>query len=91
MGNKAKCHATAPLRSFRYPLKNLIPSSFIKAKVFIVELCTWMARGGKGKVEDGRAILSCFTDVDFKFPPGNSLGARAERYKSKHRDTQGEN
>lgn len=50
-----------------------------------------MARGGKGKVEDGRAILSCFTDVDFKFPPGNSLGARAERYKSKHRDTQGEN
>ena len=37
-----------------------------------------MAREGEeGRVENGRVILSCFTDVDFKFPPGNSLGARA--------------
>lgn len=77
MGNKEKYHVTAPLPSFRYPLRNLIPSSFIKAEVFTVELCSWMARGGEGKVEEGRVNLSCFTDVDFKFPPGNSLGAMA--------------
>lgn len=55
LGNREKCHVTAPLPSFRYPLKNLIPSGFIKAKVFTVELCIWMGGGRRGKVEDGRA------------------------------------
>lgn len=55
MENNVKYH---PLPSCRYPLKNLIPSSFTKAKVFTVELGTWMARGGKGKVDDGRGGLS---------------------------------
>lgn len=38
-------------------------------------LTRWPVEGLKEGGE-GSGILSCFSDADFKFPPGNSLGER---------------
>lgn len=76
--NKVKYNLIIPFPLFCYSLKNLIHLHFIKANEYLLQNCTLRCLEEEKREGGGwTGNLSCFTDVDFKFPPGNSLGARA--------------